>query len=333
LEKAMSKKYSIALCTYNGEKYISEQLDSLLNQTIMPTQIVICDDNSLDNTLEIADGFRKKHTNIKWQIIHNKTQLGVIKNFEQAIRLCTEDIVFLCDQDDVWCSNKSEIILKHFSVFNDDVVFSNAYLINESSVCLNTYLFDVVCFRKKQKKFFNRDFKTMYMFLEKNYATGATMAFRKHVVEKYMPFPIGGYFIHDYWIAVLSACTGHLGFIDYPTTYYRLHRSQLIGLPTEKKTNSVKYNKFDSLMSIIVSDLEKEITILQYFLNNPYMISTLKTSILQKRIFLFKKLHNNSKNIFSRISNITFSLYKYKIPEFCSIRSFIGNSYHYILKK
>lgn len=92
---------SVAMCTFNGEKYIKEQIESIINQSLVPDEIVICDDCSKDNTINII-----KETLANWSgkanLIINEDNLGYRKNFEKAISLCNGDIIFLSDQDDVW---------------------------------------------------------------------------------------------------------------------------------------------------------------------------------------------------------------------------------------
>lgn len=95
---------SIALCTYNGEKYIEEQLESLIHQTCQPDEIIICDDQSKDNTVNIAKSLLGSWPGA-WKVIINKKNLGYKKNFQKAISLCRGDIIFLSDQDDVWDYN------------------------------------------------------------------------------------------------------------------------------------------------------------------------------------------------------------------------------------
>ena len=105
---------SIALCTYNGESYIVELLLSIINQTLQPDEIIICDDKSTDNTVKktklILDGWSGNY-----RLIVNESNLGYKKNFQKAISLCSGDIIFLCDQDDVWDTTK---IAKTMTVFD-----------------------------------------------------------------------------------------------------------------------------------------------------------------------------------------------------------------------
>ena len=92
---------SVALCTYNGERYLQEQLDSIYNQVMLVDEIIICDDNSQDNTLRIAHQFKDTHPELRIRIIENKNNMGVVKNFEKAISSCNGDIIFWSDQDDI----------------------------------------------------------------------------------------------------------------------------------------------------------------------------------------------------------------------------------------
>ena len=106
---------SIAIATYNGEKFIKEQLDSIFNQTILPDEIVICDDNSNDNTLNIVNEYKDR--NIPLVIVKNKINQGYKKNFYNAIKKCRGDFIFLCDQDDIWKNDKLESMI---SIMKDD---------------------------------------------------------------------------------------------------------------------------------------------------------------------------------------------------------------------
>src|SRR3954453_13857066 len=109
-------KLSIAMTTYNGETYLREQLDSFTNQSRPPDELVVCDDQSSDRTFEILNDFRDR-TPFEMQIVRNEERLGIARNFEQAIRLCRGDIIFLSDQDDVWMEDK---LLQHEQVYMND---------------------------------------------------------------------------------------------------------------------------------------------------------------------------------------------------------------------
>ena len=109
---------SVALCTYNGERFLSQQLESLAAQTVLPDELVICDDASSDGSIRILEVFAKNAPFIV-RIFKNPKNLGYIKNFEQAIGLCSMDVIFLCDQDDYWESEKLNQVLKVFDTEED----------------------------------------------------------------------------------------------------------------------------------------------------------------------------------------------------------------------
>ena len=106
-------KISVALCTYNGEKYLHQQIDSILNQTVPVHEIVVCDDGSNDQTSKILTQYQTKFPEV-FKIHFNTENLRSVKNFEKAISLCTGDIIFLSDQDDIWEENKVEVFIKYF---------------------------------------------------------------------------------------------------------------------------------------------------------------------------------------------------------------------------
>ena len=106
-------KTSVALCTYNGEKYIKYQLDSILNQTVPIDEIIICDDGSTDSTISILNSYREQYPSI-FKIHTNENNLRSVKNFEKAISLCSNEFIFLSDQDDIWADHKVKIHLDFF---------------------------------------------------------------------------------------------------------------------------------------------------------------------------------------------------------------------------
>ncbi len=237
-------KISVALCTYNGEKYISEQIKSILNQTLEVDEIVICDDNSIDKTKEILTKFASENSCTK--LVFNKKNLGFVKNFEKAISLCTGDFIFLSDQDDIWQNNKVERLTEASNKNPKySFIFSDADLINEKENDLDNSLFNSVGFNKKlQKRFIEGNHKDI--LIQQNYITGATLAFRGEIKESIIPF--SNNFYHDHWIGLL------MSFLDYPGIFitdkllkYRIHSNQVISVSTEDKlTHSIQNVKIMS---------------------------------------------------------------------------------------
>jgi Glycosyl transferase family 2 len=223
---------SIALCTYNGETYLKEQLLSIAAQTILPQEVVICDDGSTDFTEVIVHEFSGTAP-FDIRFIQNNPNLGTTRNFEKAISLCSGDIVFLADQDDYWQPTKIEEEVR-FLMNNPqyDVVFTDALLVNQHLKPLTRTLWEEVRFRNKEKELWLKNGGALDVLIQGNRVTGCTVAFRKAFVETIMPFPldlIHRDFIHDTWIALMAAIQDKIGFLDKPLVWYRQHDKQQIG--------------------------------------------------------------------------------------------------------
>ena len=229
---------SVALCTYNGAQFIRAQIESILRQTLPVDEIVVCDDGSTDNTLQIIESFCQE-TPTKIRIYRNETNLGVCANFQKAVNLCNGDIIFLSDQDDVWYPNKVEVIFRWFEENPDKcVVFSNADLIdmNGEPIAGKT-CFDSVGFTETTQKHFAEGFQ-LEIFSKINRATGATMAIKSDhhryntLLNIYNNSDIqNSRLLHDSFYANLAASEGKLGFIPSSLMQYRIHNSQSMGLP------------------------------------------------------------------------------------------------------
>ena len=218
---------SIALATYNGELYIREQLDSILHQTRQPDELVISDDASVDSTLDIIKDFeRSAPFPVKLQI--NKECLGSTRNFESAIRACSGDIIFLCDQDDIWYPDKIARIEECF-VKNTEVgaVFTDADIVNQDLQSYGPKLWKMVRFSPREQASIADDaFKVL---LKHFVVTGATMAFRSSLCKFILPIPTA--WVHDAWIAFLISASSSLIAIPEPLIAYRQHSSNQIGVP------------------------------------------------------------------------------------------------------
>ena len=222
-------KTSIALCTYNGEKYLKEQLDSILNQTVKPNEIIICDDGSKDSTIKILNDFESKYSTII-RVFQNKKNIGFVKNFEKAVSLCSEEIILLSDQDDIWKSNKIEIYIKFFEQnANIFYAFSDARAINEKGNKLNYAFWESAEFTKKKQKIFEEGFQ-MGLLIKSSFVQGASLAIRNEAKKYILPFSEN--FSHDHWIAlILSNTFKNAGILIHePYTLYRIHNEQTVGL-------------------------------------------------------------------------------------------------------
>lgn len=233
-------KTSAAVCTYNGEKYLLEQINSILNQSVKVDEIIICDDRSSDGTVEIIESLTKAHPGVIRYFI-NEENLKVNKNFEKALSLATGDYIFLSDQDDIWETNKVEEILK---VFDQNPtaqgVFTNAFLIDDlGNKRGSKSLWDNVLFRENLIKT-PRDLYG-YIANVRNMVTGATLCIKKETKDFIFPFPDSKSMYHDEWIALILAYKHTLFYSTEKLISYRVHASQQIGViePSVLKKNNM----------------------------------------------------------------------------------------------
>ncbi len=255
---SLHMRISIALCTYNGERFLSDQLESFLAQTRLPDELVVCDDASSDSTLKILEDFATKAP-FKVRIFRNNKNLGSTLNFEKAIELCIADIIFLSDQDDIWLPKKIETIeLEFIKSRSVGMVFSNAELIDENSRPLRKKLWDFYFPPRKRKKA-NKE-GLFRLLLEANVVTGATMAFRANFREAFLPIPKDlPNVIHDGWIAMCSCILAEVKFIEEALVKYRIHQGQQIGVADlRQKTTKIGYRKAD--FKTAIGFLEKDIS-------------------------------------------------------------------------
>ena len=208
---------SIAMATYNGEKYLREQLDSLVKQTYSDLEIIICDDCSHDSTSQILHEYAEKDSRIK--LFFNEKNLGFKKNFEKAISLCNGEYIALSDQDDIWELNKIETELN--AIGNNDFVFHNAELIDGNGVSLNKRawkdLYNFFAVPKKSDDVFNRLIPPQGNFVQ-------------------------GFKYHDWWFALNS--TLHNGFIGLSNCLIKYRRYAEQVTATETSARKMHYSLF-----------------------------------------------------------------------------------------
>jgi hypothetical protein len=218
-------RISVALCTYNGERFLPEQLASIGKQTRLPDELVVCDDRSMDRTMEILRAFAAS-VSFPVKIVQNTANLGSSRNFEHAIRLCEGDLIALSDQDDIWYPNRLQRSEQEFLAHQQaGLIFSDADLIDEEDRPLGKTLWQRLGFVGK----LNRDLLAgRFLVLAKHrFVTGATVMFRADLRDRFFPLAEG--WIHDEWISLIAAAFADLRPIDQPLIRYRIHGSQQVG--------------------------------------------------------------------------------------------------------
>jgi glycosyltransferase involved in cell wall biosynthesis len=219
---------SASLLTYNGAAYIKKQLDSMLRQTKKIDEIVICDDGSTDDTIQIIKAYQAQYPGII-HLYQNEKQLGSTKNMEQCLGLTSGDLVFLVDQDDIWLPNKVARLCTCFDTHpNAEAIFSNAELINEADILIpHLHLWDIIGFPHKKLPT-NLDF---FDFLSRvdNIVTGAGLVIKNVKQLLTTPFPNVQGLLHDGWIALYYSSKGKLSYCDEILFQYRIHPAQQMG--------------------------------------------------------------------------------------------------------
>ena len=206
-------KISVAMATYNGEKYIVEQIDSILSNLKENDELVISDDGSQDKTIEIIKNYDDQRIKL-----FNGPRLGVKKNFENAIKKTTGDLIFLSDQDDIWNENKVEIVLNELKLNpKASMIVHDAEIIDSNSKeILYDSFFD---YRKSKKGIIPNIIKNSYI--------GCCMAFKRELVKYIIPIP-EKIEMHDQWIGIINELKcGESSFISKKLIKYRRHENNV----------------------------------------------------------------------------------------------------------
>ena len=211
---------SIAMTTYNGSKYITEQLESIANQTINDYELIICDDCSKDNTVEIIRQFQATDKRIK--LFCNEQNLGFKENFAKAVQLCSGDYIALCDQDDVWTDNHLEVLLN--SIGDNLLCCGNNELVNQELETLNIDFFSSNHFSFKR---YPKNIDVLKkILLSGNCFQGASMLFHKDILQFYLPLPESIRY-HDSWLSALACSLDRFTVTESIVTKYRQHEAQV----------------------------------------------------------------------------------------------------------
>ena len=223
-------RISVAMCTYNGERFLAEQLDSIASQTLTPFELVVCDDGSQDRTSEILRSFSAR-AGFPVHIFPNARNLGSTANFSQSIARCHGDLIALSDQDDLWSPDKLAKIARVFEEQPDVAcVFSNAALMDDASQRTGEDAWTRFLFTPElQARMGAGD--AIAVLLRLPVATGATMVFRSELQQYLGEIPQD--WVHDAWIAWMAALTGRLYPLNEPLVQYRIHTGQQLGLSRE----------------------------------------------------------------------------------------------------
>ncbi len=205
-----SKRISVAMPTYNGAAFLKEQLDSIISQLTVEDEIVISDDGSTDETLQILHSYEESDVTIR---IIDGPKAGIKKNVENALAHCTGDYIFLADQDDIWFPDKVNRVMECFSDKNINLVIHDAVVFSEDPK--KPFMDSFFAFRKAKAGICKNIWRNSYI--------GCCMAFRSGLLKKVLPIP-DAIEMHDQWIGILNDFYYKKSyFLQTPLLYYRRH--------------------------------------------------------------------------------------------------------------
>jgi glycosyltransferase involved in cell wall biosynthesis len=226
---------SVVVATYNGEKFLREQLDSVINQTHLSLEIIIADDCSTDNTWPIIEAYRNKDSRIK--AYRNESNVGYTRNFENAILASKGKYIAFCDQDDIWRHDKIEILLNH--IHDSLLCFSDSDLIDEKGMLIGRKLSDL----KNVQSYAN-----CLPFVIGNCVPGHACIVNRDALLKALPFPTS--FVYDWWLSFYFSCISKIIFVDIPLVHYRQHQGNSVAAIKIEGAKRKKISKEQKLEAI-----------------------------------------------------------------------------------
>lgn len=292
-------KIDILMATYNGEKYLREQLDSILNQTYSDFRLLISDDNSQDSTRDVLSKYAERDNRII--VFLQDKNLGVTKNFEFLMQKVENEYFMFADQDDIWQKDKIQKSIKKSINEDCDLVYSNLEVVNQDLQLLNKSYWKLKGFEKKIKNYNN--FNSLYL---NNYITGCTMLVKSKWLKKILPIPHKSkYILHDYWTALIVSYYGKMGFVDDTLVKYRQHIDNEVG--SKRKTDSI--NHFEEMRNLFI---DVKIDHFKNFIEKRDVFDNDEINSLNKKAYEYYKGLEKVKKISFRGSKLFWKLYKYE---------------------
>lgn len=286
----------ILMATYNGDQYVSEQIESIINQSYTNWHLTISDDWSTDSTFEILAAFESKYPE-KLSVRKSPLHFGNAKDhFFYLMKQCNADYIFFCDQDDVWFENKLELFMLKFKKLEHEYNRDSPLLVfsDQTPTDKNLKPISVSLMKYQNQNPYQLDYRALIF---QNVVTGGAMAINRVLCIKSCMFTSSaGIIMHDWWIAIVAALFGHLGYIPSSTSFYRQHGDNSVGA---KKTSSIKYivNKTINLgkvKEIVWNRKDQTINILNTYTNEINDSDRFLSKFIQKRSGLVFYLNNKN---------------------------------------
>ncbi len=300
------------MTTYNGEMFLSKQLDSILSQDYAVSEIIVCDDCSSDSTIDILEKYKKLYPNL-FQIYKNEKNLGYVKNFEKSLSFCTGDFIALSDQDDLWDNNKISTLLAHIQ--NYDLIHSDARLIDKNENIIGNSFTQHI-----KKQVGNQSFLQL---CANNPVTGCTAFFTKALLQKALPMP--DFIMHDQWLALFAKDNNGITYYPASLVSYRQHENNAIGGSVKRDINISGKRKIDAVYKSRSQQFEKLFHVFSGRLSNTNL---LKIQGLQNYYASYFLQKFRFKAVIFYILNLGFFSYNKNFFQITSnfFRSFVGIS-------
>ncbi|MGF7144107.1 glycosyltransferase involved in cell wall biosynthesis [Anaerotaenia torta] len=255
----MGKTIGVVVATYNGQKYVAEQLVSIINQSKKPDLIIVSDGKSLDLTVEICNEILSGG-DIPFEVLTSEVQLSVAENFQKGLAACDCDYIFFSDQDDVWLPNKIEIVIQQMEKHQTCMAFSNAQIVDAK---LNDegrpLLWESVGYEQLEdvKVYGKGNIELISILIRHNIVTGMCMCISRDFRNKVMPLSQNA--IHDSWIAIIAANVGSIVAIKEKCVLYRQHGNNVVGTTTNicaalknRKLYAIKVKKRELMIREVI---------------------------------------------------------------------------------
>lgn len=292
----MNEKVDVLMATYNGEKYLKEQIDSILNQTYQNIHLIISDDCSTDSTREILKTYEE---NEKITVFYQENNLGYVKNFEFLLKQVENNLYMLSDQDDFWLPEKIEKSVEKLQNENLDLLFGDLEVVDEN---LNKIYDSFVKFMKLDRKI-KREINTPMLNYLYCCVTGCTVLSKKEFLDKILPIPtVSKYLIHDHWIGLVVSLHGKVGFMEEKYIKYRQHGNNQVG--TDKVSH--KFKKLEQVRNLFI---DVKLGIFDTYVQNPNIFPE-ELQVLNKKALDYFKMLQTKKHFNFRGWSIFYKLYK-----------------------
>ena len=304
------EKIDVLMATYNGEKYVREQIDSILNQTYQNIELYISDDGSTDTTKQILNEYEKQDSRV--HVFHQEKNLGYISNFGFLMQQVQSEYYMFADQDDVWLKDKIEHTFQKMKEKGADLVYTDLRVVDQDLHELYPSFWDYLKIRKKVEY---DDLRSEYLY---NCVTGCTILTKKKFIDQILPLPTKSeYMPHDYWVSLVVALHGKIAHLDEKTILYRQHGNNLIG--SEKTSH--KFKKFEQVRRLF---LDVKIEHFQDYVDRPEVFTEEQNEFNKKCLAYFQDIEHKKVINFKHLG-VFHQLYRYDRLSYYLVQGTIMN--------